>query len=206
MSKPKGDSAYFAVDIEADGPIPGPYSMLSIGVAYAGCQDDTGFYPVDDISANVFYRELCPISEIFVPRALEVSGLDRDHLLIYGTDPAQAMREFTTWVHDTAAGLGKPVFVGYPGGYDWLFAYWYLINFTGYSPFGHGRMLDLKSYYAGHTGRPLAGIIKKTIPRELMSARKHTHRADDDAMEQGELGNNIIQAVRDRIAREGEAA
>jgi hypothetical protein len=24
---------YFSVDVEADGPIPGPYSMLSVGVA-----------------------------------------------------------------------------------------------------------------------------------------------------------------------------
>jgi len=200
MSKQNGASAYFSIDVEADGPIPGPYSMLSIGAAFIGHQDDTDFYPVVDVAADVFYRELRPISDNFVPRALEVSGLDRDHLLLHGADPAQTMSELTTRVKEVAAGHGAPVFIGYPAGYDWLFTYWYLINFTGDSVFGHSRMLDIKSYYAGHSGRPLAGISKRTMPRELRSGRKHTHRADDDAMEQGELGTNLIRQVRDRVA------
>ncbi|MGW2856497.1 hypothetical protein ACWDAZ_32565, partial [Streptomyces sp. NPDC001215] len=36
-------SLYISVDIEADGPIPGPYSMLSLGAAVAGVQDADGF-------------------------------------------------------------------------------------------------------------------------------------------------------------------
>src|SRR6266511_1089365 len=60
---------YVAVDVEADGPIPGPYSMISLGMAVAGRPDLT------------FYTELRPISDDFVPQALAVSGLDRDRLL-----------------------------------------------------------------------------------------------------------------------------
>src|SRR2546430_558661 len=60
---------YVAVDVEADGPIPGPYSMISLGMAVVG-RDDLRFY-----------TELRPISDEFVPEALAVSGLDRDRLV-----------------------------------------------------------------------------------------------------------------------------
>ena len=60
---------YAAVDVEADGPVPGPYSMISLGMAVVG---QPGL---------AFYTELRPISGDFVPEALAVSGLDRDRLL-----------------------------------------------------------------------------------------------------------------------------
>lgn len=193
-----GNSAYFSFDIEADGKIPGRNSMQSIGVAYAGHHDNTGFHPVDDVTAHVFYRELTPISDEFDPEAVAVTGLDRDYLREHGTDPAQAMSELSAWVRDLAT-AGKPVFVGYPAGYDWLFTYWYLINFGDSSVFGHSRMLDMKSFYAGHSGRPLAGIVKRTMPRELMSTRRHTHRADDDAVEQAEMFINLMNLVQETV-------
>ena len=31
--------AYFSADVETDGPIPGPFSMLSFAIAYAGSFD-----------------------------------------------------------------------------------------------------------------------------------------------------------------------
>jgi len=40
---------YVAVDVEADGPIPGPYGTLSLGMAVAGRPDLT------------FYTEIRPI-------------------------------------------------------------------------------------------------------------------------------------------------
>jgi hypothetical protein len=66
---------YVAVDVEADGPIPGPYSMLSLGMAVVG-------HP--DLS---FYTELKPISAQFVAEALAVSGLDRNRLVAVAPAP-----------------------------------------------------------------------------------------------------------------------
>lgn len=80
-------SLYISVDIEADGPIPGPYSMLSFGAAVAGVQDADGFTAADPEKLT-FYRELRPISEEFVPEALAVSGLDRDRLQHEGPNRA----------------------------------------------------------------------------------------------------------------------
>ena len=39
---------YFSVDDETDGPIPGPFSMLSFAIVYAGAFDGCTFFrPID---------------------------------------------------------------------------------------------------------------------------------------------------------------
>lgn len=183
-------SLYISVDIEADGPIPGPYSMLSLGAAVAGTQDADGFTAADP-ERQSFYRELRPIGEEFVPEALAVSGLDRDRLLSDGAEPAAALAEFSTWVREVALGA-QPVMCGYPASYDWMFLYWYLIRFTGASPFGHSGCLDMKTLYATKARLPLRAVAKGTMPRELLSRRRHTHHALDDAIEQAELFANLM--------------
>ncbi|MFD5844875.1 3'-5' exonuclease [Streptomyces chartreusis] len=184
-------SRYISVDIEADGPIPGPYSMLSIGAAVAGVQDGDGFTAADP-EEHTFYRELRPIGEEFVPEALAVSGLDRERLKAEGSEPAVAFTEFSAWVREVSAGA-QPVMCGYPASYDWTFLYWYLIRFTGASPFGHSGCLDMKTLYATKAGLPLRAVAKGTMPRELLSRRRHTHHALDDAVEQAELFANLME-------------
>ncbi|MFJ2000576.1 3'-5' exonuclease [Streptomyces chartreusis] len=184
-------SRYISVDIEADGPIPGPYSMLSIGAAVAGVQDGDGFTAADP-EERTFYRELRPIGEEFVPEALAVSGLDRERLKAEGSEPAAALTEFSDWVREVSAGA-QPVMCGYPASYDWTFLYWYLIRFTGASPFGHSGCLDMKTLYATKAGLPLRAVAKGTMPRELLSRRRHTHHALDDAVEQAELFANLME-------------
>ena len=122
-----------------------------------------------DPEAHTFYRELRPISEDFVPEALAVSGLDRDRLIAEGSEPAAAMAEFSAWVREVSAGA-QPVMCGYPASYDWTFLYWYLIRFTGASPFGHSGCLDMKTLYATKARLPLRAVAKGTMPRELLSA------------------------------------
>ncbi|MFJ8535476.1 3'-5' exoribonuclease domain-containing protein [Streptomyces sp. NPDC093591] len=184
-------SLYISVDIEADGPIPGPYSMLSLGAAVAGTQDADGFTAADP-ERHTFYRELRPISAEFVPEALAVSGLDRERLGKEGLDPALALAQFTRWVREVC-GDAQPVMCGYPASYDWTFLYWYLIRFTGASPFGHSGCLDMKTLYATKAGLPLRAVAKGTMPRELLSRRRHTHHALDDAVEQAELFANLME-------------
>ncbi|MFE1441604.1 exonuclease [Streptomyces sp. NPDC058739] len=184
-------SLYISVDIEADGPIPGPYSMLSLGAAVAGTQDAGGFTAADP-EKQTFYRELRPVSEDFVPEALAVSGLDRERLSAEGAEPAVALAEFSDWVQEVSAGA-QPVMCGYPASYDWTFLYWYLIRFTGRSPFGHSGCMDMKTLFATKAGLPLRAVVKGTMPRELLSRRRHTHHAQDDAVEQAELFANLMR-------------
>ncbi|WP_181970550.1 exonuclease [Kitasatospora xanthocidica] len=184
-------TVYVSVDVEADGPIPGPYSMVSFGAVVAGWHDGEGFRRAGAGGA-AFYRELRPISAEYVPEALAVSGLDRAVLEADGADPAAAMREFGRWVEGVRGGQRyRPVMVGYPAVYDWQFLYWYLVRFTGSSPFGHSGCLDLKTLYAARAGVPFAGIGKRSMPPELLPDLPHTHHALDDAREQAELFANL---------------
>ena len=57
-------------------------------------------------------------------------------------DPAEAMPAYVAWLK---ALPGKPVFVAYPAGFDFLFVYWYLIRFAGESPFSFSA-LDIKTF------------------------------------------------------------
>jgi len=112
---------YISADIEADGPIPGRYSMLAFGLAVAGSYDGETFARRAPAAAT-FYRELKPISDEFDVAALKVSGLDRALLARAGADPIAAMHEAAEWVRTQTAGA-RPVMVGYPVVFDWMFVH-----------------------------------------------------------------------------------
>jgi len=169
--KVKLPELYVAVDVEADGPIPGPYSMISLGMAVAGRPDLT------------FYTELKPISDDFVPAALAVSGLDRDRLLAEAPSAGEAMAAARAWV-DSLRTIGRPVFLAAPAVFDGMFVHWYFVRFTGASPFGAtGSGVDLRSYWMGRTAGEWTGSRKTDVLRGLGLTLPHTHHAGEDAAE-----------------------
>ncbi|MGV9303858.1 exonuclease [Nonomuraea sp. NPDC003727] len=192
MAKP---DLYFSVDVEADGPIPGPYSMLSFGLAVAGAFDGASFQAMDP-AKDTFYAELQPISETYNPEALAVSGLDRTRLIVDGQAPRDAMNAAAAWIARCAdEAQASPVFAAYPLGYDWMWMYWYFMTFADEgSPFGHSRCLDMKTLYAAKASTPIVRSTKRTMPPHLLSARPHTHNALDDAIEQAELLQNLMRS------------
>jgi hypothetical protein len=179
------NDVYFSTDIEADGPIPGEYSMLSFGLAVAGRYDGTSFEPCDPTEAT-FYRELRPIADQVDHQALAVSGLDRDKLERVGTEPSEAMSAAATWVSAQARGA-RPVLVAFPLGFDWMFMHWYFIRFQGSSPFGFSSALDMKTIYHQKAGVTIDRAGLADLPAELSPKREHTHNALDDAIEQAEI-------------------
>ncbi|WP_205826044.1 exonuclease [Microbispora catharanthi] len=181
---------YISVDVEADGPIPGPYSMVSFGMTVAGRMTGRRFERTDPESLT-FYAELRPISDDWVAEALAVSGLDRTTLLREGRDPAEAMTEAAAWVREVC-GDDLPVLAAFPLSYDWMWMYWYFLRFTGQSPFGHSRCIDIKTLYAAKAVVPVAWATKRQMPREVRARRPHTHNALDDAIEQAELLQNLM--------------
>jgi hypothetical protein len=187
----KGFDSYFSADVETDGPIPGPYSMLSFALAYAGAYDGTTFYRPPSYD-QTFYIELRPISEQFERQALEVNGLDRDHLLRHGADPESAMTAAAQWVRERA-GIGSPVIVAYPLSFDWSWLYWYFVQYskTG-SPFGYSRGFDIKTAIAVKLRRMISNSGRSRIPEAVRSSIAHTHHALDDALEQAEIFANVF--------------
>lgn len=158
---------YISVDIEASGPVPPDFSMLSIGA----CTVDAPEFPG-------FYRELKPIGDRFDPAALEVTGFDLAALTASGADPGLAMREFAEWVGAAAGTDGHPVFVGFNAPFDWAFVNYYFHRFLGRNPFGIGG-LDIKAYYMGATGCSWADTKSSKFPvPELPADEKHNALAD----------------------------
>ena len=105
-------------------------------------------------------------------------------------DPAEAMTAYVTWAKALPA---RPVFVGYPATYDFLFVYWYIKRFGLESPFGFSA-LDIKSYAMALLRKPFRDTTKRYMPKQWFSTTaRHTHVALDDAIEQGELFMNILR-------------
>ena len=173
---------YVAVDVEADGPIPGPYSMLSIGMAVVGRPDLR------------FYTELRPISDAFVPEALAVCGLDRDRLAREAPSPEEAMRAAAEWV-DGLRSEGRPVFLAAPAVWDGMYVHWYFVRFVGRNPFGvTGGGVDLRSYWMGSRGCAWNESHKRVMKEVLGVDSPHTHDALDDAVELAA----VFEAIRAR--------
>ncbi len=191
---------YISADVETDGPIPGPYSMLSFGLAVVGRYDGQRFERFEP-REQTFYRELAPISAEFEQEALNVNGLDRARLERDGLDPRTAMNAAAEWVSGVGAGC-RPVLVAYPVAFDWSFLYWYFQRFAeSGSPFGHSSCLDIRTLYQAMSGEVFDRSGKSAMPEGLRSQLPHTHNALDDAIEQGELFANVFTQALRRSAR-----
>jgi len=188
----KAVDVYFSADVETDGPIPGPYSILSFALVYAGAFDGTRFVRPDQYQ-KIFYQELRPISDSFEPEALRVNGLDRNKLCKDGVAPERAMTEACQWVKQIS-GIGRPVLVAYPLSFDWSWLYWYFIRFSAEgSPFDYSRCFDLKTAVAVKARIPISEAGRSRLQPSLRGNRIHTHNAADDAIEQAEIFANVFE-------------
>ena len=184
--------AYFSADVETDGPIPGPFSMLSFALVYAGSFDGKRFQRPQNYECS-FYRELKPISGEFQQEALDVNGLDRASLVIRGASPETALSEASDWIRHVA-GNGRPVLVAYPLSFDWTWLYWYFVRFgVNGSPFDYSRCFDVKTALAVKAALPIAEAGRSQLFSWLRSKRAHTHHALDDAIEQAEIFANLFE-------------
>ena len=192
MSGDPRPDLYISADVETDGPIPGPFSMLAFALVIVGSFDGRTLARPEE-EPPTFYRELRPISDEFQTEAMRVNGLDRARLVDEGCDPREAMSEAQEWVMRLATGH-RPVLVAYPVAFDWSFLYWYFERFSpDGSPFGHSSCLDIRTLYHALTGTVFDLSGKEHMPPSLLPGAPHTHNALDDAREQGELFANVLR-------------
>jgi hypothetical protein len=170
---------YVMVDIEADGPIPGDFSMISLGAIVVE-------RPLD----RVFSARMKPISERWIPEALAVGGFSREATLAFA-DPKSEMERFAAWLGQLR---GQPVFVSDNNGFDWQFVCWYFHHFTGKNPFGFSSQ-NLGSLYKGMVKNMRATFkhLRKT---------KHTHDPVDDARGNAEAMLHMIEEMGLEIAKQ----
>lgn len=165
---------YISVDVETSGPIPGEYSMLSIGACDA-------LHP-----ANTFYCELKPITNNALADDIAVTGFTLEGLARDGLTPEAAMQAFSDWLTDAAGKRKRRVFVGLNAPFDWSFVNYYFHRFLGSNPFGHSA-LDLKALYMGAVGCSWRNTTGSNMAAQLKPRLSGTHNALDDALYQGEL-------------------
>jgi DNA polymerase III alpha subunit (gram-positive type) len=178
---------YVSTDVEADGPIPGMNSMLSFGSAA---------YLADKTLIGTFTANLETLTDATMnPKTMEwwqgqpeAWKACRENL----QTPAKAMKDYLAWLKQLP---GTPVFVGYPAAYDFLFVYWYLIRFTGESPFSHSA-LDIKTLAMALLKSDYRKATKKNMPSKWFDALPHSHLALDDAIEQGALFCNMLAELK----------
>ena len=169
---------FISVDIEASGPVPGLYSMLSLGAC------------LYDDRAVVFERNLRPTTMRFLPEALAVTGFDLTQLQNEGVEPSEAMAEFRQWVLDNV-GSRAPVFVGLNAAFDWAFVNYYFNLFDIPNPFGFAP-LDMKALYMGKFGTSWHEATSRRISAALSLEMTADHTALTDALAQAKLFGAIL--------------
>ncbi len=164
---------YVMVDIEADGPIPGDYSMVCLGAVV-----------VEPTLERTFYGQLKPISDRWNEKALAVSGFSREETLDFD-EPENVMVRFRDWLSGVSG--GQPRFISDNNGFDWQFVNWYFHHFLARNPFGFSST-NLGSLYKG--------VVRDTFKNfKHLRKTRHTHHPVDDAKGNAEA----LLAIRDQF-------
>lgn len=181
---------YISIDIEADGPIPGDNSMLSLGAVA---------FDEDGVELESFSMNLEPLEE---------AKQDQDTMERFwaknpeawkeatqGSTPAdQVIWNFSNWLKRLKDSReSKLVSLSYPATFDHMWVHWYMHHFLGEDVLGFSG-LDIKSYGMAVLDTSFHKTTKRKFPKEWFPENHiHTHIAVEDAREQG----NLFFAMRD---------
>lgn len=179
---------YVSIDIEADGPIPGPHSMLSLGAA---AYDAPKKKLLNSFSIN--FKKLPgavahPVTEKWWRKFPEAYTLTRENQI----DPKEAMQRFANWANKLPA---RPIMTSLPVTFDFMFVHWYFMRFLGESPFSFIG-LDLRTLAYSQLNLPFKDCVRSNFPEHWFDELPHTHVALDDAIEQGALFCNMLNDLK----------
>jgi hypothetical protein len=157
--------SYIVVDVESDGPIPPKYSMVCFGAVI-----------VEPSLKKTFYGKTRPISDLWKPDALTISGFSREEHETFD-DPEDVMLEFDEWIKENSK--GRPIFISDNLAYDWQWINYYFHTYLEKNPFGFsGRRI----------GDMFAGMNFDTFVKwKHLRKTKHTHNPVDDAIGNAEV-------------------
>ncbi len=176
-STPRGSAGYlgamsfYVVDVESDGPIPGKYSMVSFGAVL-----------VEPGLSRTFFGRTRPISDLWLPEALAVSGITRAEHLRFD-EPGPVMEAFERWIQETSR--GRPVFFSDNLAFDWQFVNWYFHTYLERNPFGwSGRRI----------GDLYCGMVKNAHAQwKHLRGTAHDHHPVNDAKGNAEVLLKLVE-------------
>ncbi len=171
------NTTWIVVDIEADGQVPGLFSMICFGAVPI----------VDGEIGKSFYGTLRPISDDWDAESLSISGFTREECLQF-EDPKETMVDFNDWVKSFKVDGKKVKFLSDNNGFDWSFINYYFHRFVGKNPFG---------YSSRRIGDIYAGFVRDLDAKyDSLIKTKHTHNPVDDAMGEAEAFVEILKMIK----------
>jgi hypothetical protein len=166
----------FSIDVEADAQSPAIGSMVCFGVV-----------KVSDPNVT-FYGAVKPITGVWEPAALAVSGFSREEHEGFD-DPREVMQNFADWLmanNDT----GNPTMISDNPAFDWQWINFYFWKFLAKNPLGHS---------ARRIGDLYCGLVKDARKNRDWKRKyrktKHTHNPIDDSRGNAEA----LIAFRDEL-------
>ncbi len=187
---PSPNETYISVDVEASGPYPERYSLLSIGACLVDNPDEG------------FYVELKPAKSQVLESAMRVSQLSIERLAKEGMPPALAMQEFRDWLRKVAPAGQRPIMVAFNTPYDWAFINHYFLEYLGENPFGHSA-IDIKAFYMGLVGCPWEETSMLYLSPRFLKGQQLPHDALADARLQADLFRKLLAQARGETVRGG---
>lgn len=151
----------YSLDVEADGPCPDLYSMLSFALVPLARPE------------QAFYTTMAPMTDRFLPGAMAKSGFTREQALAL-PEASIGMQALGQWLQ-TQPKSGRPVVWSDNPAFDWQFLNYYCHRFLGDNPFGHSAR-RIGDYFAGLQRDP-----RKTQDWKRLRTEAHTHNALEDA-------------------------
>lgn len=157
--------SWIVVDVESDGPIPNKYSMVSFGAII-----------VEQSLSKTFYGETRPISDLWIPESLAISGITREQHEKF-EHPSSVMENFGKWIDENST--GRPVFISDNPAFDWQFINYYFHYYLGKNPFG---------FSARRIGDMYCGLVKDSFAKwKHLRKTTHDHNPVNDAKGNAEV-------------------
>lgn len=185
---------YLSIDVEASGPFPGLFSLVSIGAVVVKANSD-GDWGVSEEES--FYEELQHLPDAKeLEAATNIHGLTREYLEEHGRDPGQVMEEFADFLDALERRYKKVIPAAWPASFDSPYVGWYLQYFLDENPLGWS-CFDIPSFGMGlfqcHRNA-LRNLMKKAGIE--FGKNPDPHNALADAIEQGHTLAKLLNHAR----------
>lgn len=185
-----GRTVYFCVDLEASGPVPGLFNMVSVGgveVRWDGQRHVRG---------DTFYYEIIPDFAGFDPGAMRIHNLTEAHLRANGKPARDVLMGITNFVQHRLKKHEKPLFVGHNAPFDWMFVAYYFAWAGMTNPFGYNA-LDTKALMMGKHQVPWGKCNKSELVKIYPHLKEPPPEMVHNALADAEFQADILIALLD---------
>jgi ribonuclease T len=175
---------YFCIDIEASGPVPSLFNMISIGCTVVKWQASAQKH----ILADEFYYEIKPDFPGFEKETIDIHHLTPEHLAENGLSSKFVLEEIEKFVKAQTPPNHKPLFVGHNAPFDWMFVAFYFAWAGMKNPFGYNA-LDTKALAMGRLEIPWRYSNKEVLYERFpkLKPTDQPHHALEDARYQAQI-------------------